>query len=125
MIAAMPRVNPSITGHGMNVTARPRPTTPATSTIRPDMMVTIAMLPIPCSATIGARITAIAPVGPDTWTCDPPKTAATSPATTAVMSPAAAPTPDEMPNASASGNATTPTVTPARTSARQLVRNWL
>ena len=55
---------PSITGHGMNVTARPRPTTPATSTIRPDMMVTIAMLPIPCSATIGARITAIAPVGP-------------------------------------------------------------
>ena len=29
MMAAMPKVKPSITGHGMNVTARPRPVTPA------------------------------------------------------------------------------------------------
>ncbi len=31
MIVAMPRVKPSITGHGMNVTALPRPVTPAVS----------------------------------------------------------------------------------------------
>ena len=41
----------------------------------------------------------MAPVGPDTWTFEPPKTAATMPATTAVTRPAAAPTPELMPNA--------------------------
>lgn len=61
----------------------------------------------------------MAPVGPDTWTWDPPKTAATRPATTAVIRPAAAPTPELIPNANASGRATTPTVTPARMSRRQ------
>ena len=117
-MAAMPRVNPSITGHGMNVTARPTPVTPATTTMTPARMVTAATLPSPYCATIGASTTVIAPVGPDTWTCDPPNTAATRPATTAVTRPAAAPTPELIPNASASGNATTPTVTPARTSRR-------
>ena len=123
MIAAMPRVNPSITGQGMKVTARPSPVIPAVSTSTPASRVTSAMLPRPCWATIGASTTAMAPVGPDTWTFDPPKTAATSPATTAVVSPAAAPTPELMPNASASGRATTPTVTPARASRRQDVRS--
>ena len=37
------------------------------------------MLPTPYCATMGASTTAIAPVGPDTWTCEPPKTAATTP----------------------------------------------
>ena len=58
----------------------------------------------------------MAPVGPDTCTFEPPKTAATTPATIAVMSPAVAPSPVVMPNASARGSATTPTVTPARMS---------
>ena len=88
MMVAMPRVNPSITGQGMNVTARPSPVTPAASTNRPATTVTSAMLPSPCCATIGASTTAIAPVGPDTCTCEPPNTAATRPATTAVISPA-------------------------------------
>jgi hypothetical protein len=69
-------------------------------------------------ATIGSSTTVIAPVGPETWKFDPPKTAATKPATIAVMRPAAAPTPDATPNASASGSATTPTVIPARMSLR-------
>ena len=118
MIAAIPRVNPSMTGHGMKVTDRPSPVTPAASTMSPARTVTSAMLPTPYWRTTGASTTAIAPVGPDTWTCEPPNTAATSPATTAVTSPAAAPTPELMPNASASGSATTPTVRPASTSRR-------
>lgn len=66
MIAAMPSVKPSITGQGMNVTARPRPVIPAASTINPARTVTSATLPMPCWATIGASTTAMAPVGPDT-----------------------------------------------------------
>ena len=66
MMIAMPRVKPSMTGHGMKVTARPRPVTPATTTMTPANAVTSATLPTPCWATIGARTTAIAPVGPDT-----------------------------------------------------------
>lgn len=42
---------------------------------------------------MGASTTAIAPVGPDTWTWEPPKIAATAPAMTAVVNPAAAPAP--------------------------------
>ncbi len=75
--------------------------------------------PTPCSSTIGASTTTIAPVGPDTCTCDPPKMAAMSPATIAVMRPASAPTPELTPNAKASGSATIPTVIPASTSLRQ------
>ncbi|BAS10315.1 hypothetical protein AHiyo4_37370 [Arthrobacter sp. Hiyo4] len=61
----------------------------------------------------------MAPVGPDTWTGEPPITAATSPATIAVMRPASAPTPELTPNAKASGSATMPTVMPASRSTRQ------
>ena len=66
MMAAIPRVKPSITGQGMNVTARPRPVMPAATTSTPASTVTSAMLPAPCSETIGASTTAIAPVGPET-----------------------------------------------------------
>ena len=65
----------------------------------------------------------MAPVGPDTWTCEPPMTAATRPATTAVMSPASAPTPELTPKASASGRATIPTVMPASRSVFQEERS--
>jgi hypothetical protein len=46
-----------------------------------------------------------------------------SPATMAVTSPAWAPSPAVIPNAKASGSATTATVAPAMRSPRQLVRN--
>ena len=73
----------------------------------------------PIEATTGTSTTVIAPVGPLTWTWDPPKTPATMPATIAVTIPAFAPRPDVTPNASASGSATIATVIPARTSCRQ------
>lgn len=55
----------------------------------------------------------MAPVGPEIWMFEPPKTAATRPATTAVTRPAAAPAPELIPKARASGRATMPTVAPA------------
>ena len=67
---------------------------------------------------MGTSTTAMAPVGPETCRFDPPKIPATSPATMAVVSPTAAPSPVVMPNASARGRATTPTVNPATTSPR-------
>ena len=67
---------------------------------------------------MGTSTTVMAPVGPETWNREPPKIAATTPATTAVINPAVAPMPDETPNPSASGNATMPTVRPAMTSRR-------
>src|SRR5437868_3645105 len=45
----------------------------------------------PKRATTGTSTTVIAPVGPDTCTFEPPNTAATTPATMAVTSPACAP----------------------------------
>ena len=87
-------------------------------TMNPAMSVTSATAPTPCVETTGARTTTMAPVGPDTWTCEPPNTAATSPATIAVTSPASAPAPDAMPKPSASGSATMPTVSPASMSER-------
>ena len=117
-MTAIPRVKPSMTGHGMKDTARPSRAKPATTTMTPAMSVTSATAPTPCAETIGARTTTMAPVGPDTWTCEPPNTAATSPATIAVTSPASAPAPDAMPKPSASGSATMPTVSPASRSAR-------
>ena len=82
---AMPMVNPSTTGHGTNVTARPRPHSPghhhpAGDDPHQDTAST------PKRDTIGTRTTVIAPVGPYTCTFDPPKTAATTPATIAVTS---------------------------------------
>jgi len=121
-MTAMPSVKPSMTGHGMNDTARPSRSTPATSTMTPAMRLTSATAPSPWLATIGASTTTMAPVGPDTCTFDPPKTAATTPATIAVMRPASAPAPEEMPKPRASGRATIPTVRPASRSARQLRR---
>ena len=119
-MTAIPRVNPSITGQGMNDTDRPSLAAPAMSTMMPASTLTTATAPMPCAATMGARTTTIAPVGPETCTLDPPNTAAMTPATIAVMSPAAAPAPEAMPNPSARGSATIPTVSPASRSPRQL-----
>ena len=67
----------------------------------PASTLTTATAPMPCAATMGASTTTIAPVGPETCTFEPPNTAAMTPATIAVISPAAAPAPDAMPKPSA------------------------
>ena len=72
---------------------------------------------------IGTSTTVIAPVGPDTCRLDPPKTAANAPATTAVVRPAAAPSPEEIPKPSASGSATIATVRPASQVAPRLMEH--
>ncbi|MEZ5261853.1 MAG: hypothetical protein R2755_08755 [Acidimicrobiales bacterium] len=77
---------------------------------------------IPYWATIGTRTTVMAPVGPETCSDDPPNTAATRPATMAVVNPEAAPSPEVTPKARARGSATTPTVSPASRSARHDAR---
>ncbi len=122
MVTAIPTVNPSRTGQGTNRTRRPSPATPITTTITPARTAMAATDRVPSWATIGASTTAMAPVGPDTCTDEPPNTAATTPATMAVTIPAVGPTPDATPNPSASGRATTPTVRPATRSTRQEVR---
>jgi hypothetical protein len=76
----------------------------------------------PRAATIGISTTVIAPVGPLTWKFDPPKNAATIPATIAVVTPTAGDTPVETANPSASGRATIATVTPATRSAPRYSR---
>ena len=86
---------------------------PIRITITPAITASNGTCWTPYWAITGSSTTVIAPVGPDTCRFDPPKTAATTPATIAVIRPAPAPIPEVTPNASASGSATTPTVTPA------------
>lgn len=94
MTSAMPTVKPSTTGQGMRPTRRPSPSAPAATTTTPAISATAGTTAAPCSETMGSSTTAIAPVGPDTWSPEPPNTAATTPATMAVTSPASGPTPD-------------------------------
>ena len=54
-----------------------------------------------------------APVGPPICTLLPPNNEIKKPATIAVTKPSVGPTPDDIPNAMASGIATIPTITPA------------
>src|SRR6185312_2408626 len=122
MITAIPSVKPSMTGQGMYETTLPSFRIPPSTTITPAMRLTSATVPAPWAATTGPSTTTIAPVGPDTWMFDPPKTAAITPATIAVMSPLSAPAPELTPNARASGSATIPTVMPATTSPRHVRR---
>ena len=121
-MTAIPSVKPSITGQGMNDTARPSRSRPAARTMIPARMLTTTTAPAPCDATMGTRTTTMAPVGPETWTFDPPKTAAMTPATIAVTRPASAVSPALTPKPSASGSATMPTVRPASRSRRQVRR---
>ena len=104
----------------MNETARPSRSAPAATTMMPAIAVTATTAPAPWVATIGTRTTTIAPVGPETCTFDPPKTAARMPATMAVTMPASADRPELTPNPRASGRATMPTVIPAIRSPRQV-----
>ena len=118
MVTAIPTVKPSSTGHGTNWMSRPSPARPMTRTMTPAMMATLATAPTPSWATMGTSTTAMAPVGPDTWTDDPPNTAATMPATIAVTMPAVAPPPRRRRSPGREGRATTPTVSPASKSPR-------
>ena len=92
-------------------------------TMAPAIRPSGARMPMPWAAIIGPRMTTMAPVGPDTWMFEPPKTAATTPATIAVTSPLSGPAPELTPNARASGSATMPTVSPASRSPRHEVRS--
>ncbi len=115
-MTAMPTVNPSTTGQGMNAMYRPSRAIAAMTSTTPAIIETTNTACGPYRATIGTRTTVIAPVGPETCTFEPPNTAATRPAMMAVIKPAVAPRPAVIPKASASGTATTPTVRPASTS---------
>ncbi len=119
----MPVVKPSTTGNGTISMARPMALSPIRITITPAITASSGTCWTPCWAITGSNTTVIAPVGPEICRWLPPNTAATMPATTAVIRPAAAPTPDATPKPSASGNATMPTVTPASRSRAQLWRN--
>ena len=61
-----------------------------------------------------------APVGPPICTLLPPSSEIMNPATIAVMIPFSGVTPDAIPKAMASGNATMPTMMPAMTSAMRV-----
>ena len=55
MITAIPRVNPSITGHGMYETTRPIFKTPATNTKMPAIRLSSGTTCGPWIATIGSQ----------------------------------------------------------------------
>ena len=99
MMTPMPMVNPSTTETGMNSTARPTAVSAMAMTRRPARMASSGTVATPCLAITGSSTTVMAPVGPDTCRWLPPNTAATTPATMAVTSPAAAPTPGSDPEA--------------------------
>jgi hypothetical protein len=111
-------VNPSTTDAGTKAMYRPALAIASPIRMIPASIPTASTPCAPCVWTIGTSTTVIAPVGPETWRLDPPKAAAIAPAITAVVSPAAAPRPEEIPNPSASGSATIATVRPAIRSRR-------
>lgn len=119
MITPMPKVNPSTTGQGIRSATRPSPVMAMPTSRAPAMMASSGTVGRPYWAITGSSTTVIAPVGPETWRWEPPKTAARMPATMAVTSPAAAPAPEATPKPSARGRATIPTVTPAMSSLGQ------
>lgn len=122
MMTPMPIVKPSTTGNGMNSTDLPTAVSAIATTMTPPKMASSGTTSSPYLAITGSRTTVIAPVGPETWRCEPPNTAATISATTAVTRPAAAPAPEATQKPSARGRATTPTVMPAM---RSLVHECL
>ncbi len=81
---AMPFVNPSTTGRGMNLTACPRPVTARNTRITPAIIVTMRSPDRPCVAMMPATITTNAPVGPPIWMRDPPRSDTRNPPTMAV-----------------------------------------
>ena len=120
MITAIPTVNPSTTGQGMNATYRPSRSAAATRTRAPGDhpdgehgVGAVAGDQRHQDHRHGAR-------RPRHLDLRPPNTAATSPATMAVTSPDHAPNPAVIPKARASGSATTATVAPATRSPFQL-----
>ena len=64
MRTAIPFVNPTTTGRGMNRTADPMPVAPSTTSIRPAIRVQTNRPSTPCAATMPATMTTNAPVGP-------------------------------------------------------------
>src|SRR6202165_3026353 len=122
MMTAIPFVNPTTTGRGMNLTAEPRPVAPTTIKMTPAINVHMKSPSMPYLATIPNTTTTNAPVGPPICVEDPPNAEITKPAMIAQYSPAWGGTAEAMANAIASGNATSPTVTPARASVANFLR---
>ena len=118
MRTAIPLVNPTTTGRGMNFTADPRPVMPSRIKITPAIIVHIKRPSRPYFATMPKTTTTNAPVGPPICVDEPPSAEITNPATIAQYSPDCGGTPEAIANAIASGSATNPTVIPASKSPR-------
>lgn len=71
MSTAMPFVNPTTTGRGMNFTSDPSPVAPITMSRTPAIIVHMNRPSTPCLATIPEMTTTNAPVGPPIWQRDP------------------------------------------------------
>jgi len=84
MSSAMPLVNPSTTGRGMNFTDWPRPVSARNTRMTPAIMVTISRPERPCCAMMPATMTTKAPVGPPIWMREPPSADTRNPPTIAV-----------------------------------------
>ncbi len=84
MTVAMPAVKPVVTGWGMNSMSRPNRSSPMSTSTAPARSPESNSPPRPCLATMGARMTMNAAVGPETCVREPPSSEMASPATMAV-----------------------------------------
>src|ERR1700722_5418308 len=116
-MTAMPFVNPTTTGRGINFTDVPKPVTPNINRRTPAIMVHMNNPSIPYLATIPNTTTTNAPVGPPICVDEPPKAEIAKPATIAQYKPASGGTPDAIAKAIASGAQTNPAAPPATRSA--------
>ena len=87
MVRAIPLVNPTTIGYGMNLNMPPSLSRPIATSMTPAIMLAIISPCIPNFATIPATITMNAPVGPPIRKLEPPRKLIRNPATIAVMRP--------------------------------------
>jgi hypothetical protein len=80
----MPEVKPVVTGNGMKRISAPARNTPIRISMTPATRPASRRLFRPYCRTMTERMATIAPVGPPTWTRDPPKMEMAAPATMAV-----------------------------------------
>ena len=112
-VTAMPAVNPVVMVNGTKRMMAPSLNSPIRMSSAPAMMVAAISPSMPLVATMPATMVANAAVGPEICTRLPPKNAIRNPAMMAVYRPCSGVTPDAMPSATESGNATTATTMPA------------
>ena len=117
MMIAMPVVNPITIEIGMNRIRVPSRNAPIAKRSTPAIIVAMRRLAMPYFSAIAYSRPTKAPAGPAICTREPPRSDTINPPTIAVAMPWSGRTPEAMPNAIASGSATSPTVTPAPMSA--------